>query len=36
VSGCKAANIKAEEIVDTTWLKKLESEGFLDKVYAGK
>jgi NitT/TauT family transport system substrate-binding protein len=32
----KAANIKAEEFVDTSWLKKLESEGFFDKVYAGQ
>jgi len=29
----KAASIKAEEIVDTSWLKKLDSEGFFDKVY---
>jgi NitT/TauT family transport system substrate-binding protein len=32
----KAAAVKAEEIVDTSWLKKLDSEGFFDKVYAGK
>lgn len=32
----KAAAVKAEEIVDTTWLKKLDSEGFFDKVYGGK
>jgi hypothetical protein len=28
--------VKAEEIVDTSWLKKLDSEGFFDKVYSGK
>src|SRR5256886_2312122 len=32
----KAANIKAEEIVDTSWLKKLDGEGFFEKVYEGK
>ena len=32
----KAAAVKAEEIVDTSWLKKLDSEGFFDKVYSGK
>ena len=32
----KAAAVKAEEIVDTSWLKKLNSEGFFDKVYGGK
>jgi hypothetical protein len=32
----KAASIKAEEIVDTSWLKKLDSEGFFDKVYGSK
>ena len=32
----KAAAVKAEEIVDTSWLKKLDSEGFFDKVYGGK
>ena len=32
----KAANIKAEEIVDTSWLKKLDGEGFFEKVYGGK
>lgn len=29
----KAAAIKVEEIVDTSWLKKLDAEGFLDRVY---
>jgi ABC-type nitrate/sulfonate/bicarbonate transport system substrate-binding protein len=32
----KAALIKAEEIIDVSWLKKLESEGFFNKVYAAK
>ena len=32
----KAGAVKAEEIVDTSWLKKLDSEGFFDKVYGGK
>jgi ABC-type nitrate/sulfonate/bicarbonate transport system substrate-binding protein len=32
----KAAGIKAEEIVDMSWLKKLDSEGFFEKVYDGK
>src|SRR5438094_9074379 len=31
-----AANIKAEEIVDTSWLKKLDGEGFYEKEYGGK
>ena len=31
-----AAGLKAEEIVDPSWLKKLDSEGFFDKVYGGK
>ena len=32
----KAATIKAEDIVDTSWLKKLDGEGFFEKVYGGK
>lgn len=32
----KAAAVKAEEIVDNTWLKKLDGEGFFEKVYGGK
>ena len=32
----KAAAVKVEEIVDNSWLKKLDSEGFFDKVYGGK
>jgi len=32
----RAAAIKAEDIVDNSWLKKLDGEGFFDKVYGGK
>ena len=32
----KAAGMKAEEIVDQSWLKRLDGEGFFDKVYGGK
>src|SRR5574341_1619931 len=32
----KVASIKAERIVDLSWLKKLDDEGFFDKVYRGK
>jgi len=32
----RAASIKAEDIIDTSWLKKLDDEGFFDKVYKGK
>ena len=32
----KAAAVKVEEIVDSSWLKKLDSEGFFDKVYGEK
>lgn len=32
----RAASVKAEDLIDTSWLKKLESEGFFDKVYGGK
>jgi NitT/TauT family transport system substrate-binding protein len=32
----KAASVKAERIVDSSWLKKLEGEGFIDRVYKGK
>ena len=32
----KAAAVKVEEIVDSSWLKKLDTEGFFDKVYGGK
>jgi NitT/TauT family transport system substrate-binding protein len=32
----KVANVKAERIVDASWLKKLDDEGFFEKVYKGK
>ena len=32
----KAASIKADDLVDTSWLKKLDGEGFFEKVYGGK
>jgi hypothetical protein len=32
----KAAAVRAEEIIDNSWLKRLDSEGFFDKVYGGK
>jgi hypothetical protein len=32
----KVASLKAERIVDSSWLKKLDDEGFFDKVYRGK
>jgi hypothetical protein len=32
----KVASVKAERIVDSSWLKKLEDEGFFDRVYKGK
>lgn len=32
----KVASIKAEDIIDSSWLKKLDDEGFFDKVYRGK
>ncbi|MGH7873444.1 MAG: ABC transporter substrate-binding protein [Candidatus Binatia bacterium] len=32
----KVASVKAERIVDLSWLKKLDDEGFFDKVYKGK
>jgi NitT/TauT family transport system substrate-binding protein len=32
----KAAGMKAEEIVDASWLKKLDGEGFFERVYGGK
>jgi hypothetical protein len=32
----KVASIKAERVVDPSWLKKLDDEGFFDKVYKGK
>jgi NitT/TauT family transport system substrate-binding protein len=32
----KAASVKAERIVDPSWLKKLDDEGFIDKAYKGR
>lgn len=32
----KAGAVKVEDLVDTGWLKKLDSEGFFEKVYGGK
>jgi ABC-type nitrate/sulfonate/bicarbonate transport system substrate-binding protein len=32
----KAAGMKAEELVDVSWLKKLDGEGFFERVYGGK
>lgn len=32
----RAATVKAERIVDTSWLKKLDDEGFIDKLYRGQ
>jgi len=32
----KVAGIKAEDIIDQNWLKRLDGEGFFDKVYGVK
>ncbi|MPZ75463.1 MAG: hypothetical protein GEU77_02980 [Deltaproteobacteria bacterium] len=32
----KVAGVKAERVIDSSWLKKLDDEGFFDKVYKGK
>ena len=32
----KVASVKAERVVDATWLKKLDDEGFFDKVYKAR
>jgi ABC-type nitrate/sulfonate/bicarbonate transport systems, periplasmic components len=32
----KVASVKAERIVDPSWIKKLDDEGFFEKVYRGK
>jgi ABC-type nitrate/sulfonate/bicarbonate transport system substrate-binding protein len=32
----KVASLKAERIVDSSWLKKLDDEGFFEKIYRGK
>lgn len=32
----KVASVKAERIVDPSWIKRLDDEGFFEKVYKGK
>ena len=32
----KVASVKAEDVVDLSWLKKLDDEGFFKKVYGAK
>ncbi|MBI2999453.1 MAG: hypothetical protein HYY46_13555 [Deltaproteobacteria bacterium] len=32
----KVASLKVEEIIDSSWLKHLENEGFFERVYGGK
>jgi NitT/TauT family transport system substrate-binding protein len=32
----KVAGVKAERIVDSSWIKRLDDEGLFDKVYKGK
>jgi NitT/TauT family transport system substrate-binding protein len=32
----KVASVKAEDIIDLSWLKRLDDEGFFKKVYGGK
>jgi NitT/TauT family transport system substrate-binding protein len=32
----KVASVKAQRVVDATWLKKLDDEGFFDKVYKAR
>ncbi len=32
----KVASLKAEDLIDSSWLKKLDNEGFFEKVYGGK
>ncbi|MGH7844365.1 MAG: hypothetical protein ACREQW_04225 [Candidatus Binatia bacterium] len=32
----KVAALKAEEIIDAGWLKKLDDDGFFNRVYKGK
>jgi hypothetical protein len=31
----KAAAVKVNDLIDTSWLKKLDGEGFFEKVYGG-
>ena len=32
----KVASVKAEEMIDSSWLKNLENEKFFERVYGGK
>jgi NitT/TauT family transport system substrate-binding protein len=32
----KVASLKVEELIDSSWLKNLENEGFFERVYGGK
>jgi len=32
----KAAAVKVDDLIDTSWLKKLDGEGFFEKVYGSK
>ena len=32
----KVATLKAEDLIDSGWLKNLDNEGFFDRVYGGK
>jgi hypothetical protein len=32
----KVASVKAEDIIDLSWLKRLDDEGFFEKVYRAK
>ena len=32
----KVASLKAEDLIDSGWLKNLDNEGFFDRVYGGK
>jgi ABC-type nitrate/sulfonate/bicarbonate transport system substrate-binding protein len=32
----KAASLNVEDVIDVTWLRKLDREGFFDKVYVGQ
>ena len=32
----KVASLKAEEMIDSSWLKTLDNEGFFDRVYGSK
>ena len=32
----KAAAVKVDDLLNTSWLKKLDGEGFFERVYGGK